>query len=44
MIGPGGLLVSHIFAVPVLWVGLEKSTQLNLDVRNIFARSHTEHY
>ncbi len=39
MIGAGGLLlvVSHLFAVPVfiLWVGLEKSIKLNLDVRNI---------
>jgi hypothetical protein len=39
MIGAGGLLlvVSHLFAVSVLilWVGLEKSIKLNLDVRNI---------
>jgi hypothetical protein len=39
MIGAGRLLlvVSHLFAVPVLilWVGLEKSIKLNLDVRNI---------
>jgi hypothetical protein len=48
LIGPGGLLlvVSHLFAVPVLvlWLGLEKSKLLNLDVRNIFAGSHTEHH
>jgi hypothetical protein len=44
MIGPSGLLVLHKFAVPVLWVGLEKSKQLNLDVRNIVLGSHTEHY
>ncbi len=41
MIGPCGLLlvVSHLFAIPVsvLLVGLQKSTQLNLDVKNIFA-------
>jgi hypothetical protein len=47
LLGPGGLLfvVSHPFAVPVLvlWLGLEKSKQLNLNVRNIFAGSHTEH-
>ncbi len=46
MIGPGGLLlvISHIFAVPVsvLWVGLQQSSQLNLDVKNIFAGSHTD--
>jgi hypothetical protein len=38
MIGQSGLvLVSGLFAVPVLvlWVGLGKSKQLNLDVRNI---------
>jgi hypothetical protein len=36
---------SHLFALPrsVLWVGLEKSKQLNLDVTNIFAESHTQH-
>jgi hypothetical protein len=36
---------SHQFAVPilVLWMGLEKSKEPNLDVRNIFAGSHTEH-
>jgi hypothetical protein len=35
---------SHLFAVlvSVLWVRLHKS-KLNLDVRNIFARSNTEH-
>jgi hypothetical protein len=39
------LVVSHVFAVAILivWVRLEKSTRLNLDVKNIFARSHTEH-
>jgi len=46
MIRPGGLLlvVSHLFLVPVsvLWVGLQKSTQLNLDVKNISAGSHTD--
>jgi hypothetical protein len=44
MIGPCGLLlvVSHLlFAAVVLWVGLEKSKELNLDVRNIFAGSDT---
>jgi hypothetical protein len=44
MIGPGGLVlvVPHLFAVPisVLWVGLQKSKYLNLDVKNIFAGSH----
>ncbi len=43
-IGLDGLLLigSHLFAilVLVLWVGLKKSKQLNLDVINIFARSH----
>jgi hypothetical protein len=41
MIGPGGL---HLFAahVSVLCVGLQKSKELNLDVRNFFAGSHTE--
>jgi hypothetical protein len=47
MIGPGGLLlvVPHLFVVPVwvLSVGLQKSTELNLDVKNIFAGSHNEH-
>ncbi len=46
-VGPGGLplVVSDLFAVPilVLWAGLQKSKLLNLDVRNIFAGSHTEH-
>jgi hypothetical protein len=41
MIGPGGLLlvVARLFSVLVLvlWVGLEKSKKLNLDVRKIFA-------
>jgi transposase-like protein len=39
-------VVSHVFAVAVfvLWVGLEKrKVKLNLDVRNIFAMSETEH-
>jgi hypothetical protein len=44
---PSGLVlvVSHLFAVSVLvlWLGLRKSKLLNLDVRNIFARSHTDH-
>jgi hypothetical protein len=44
MIRPGGLLlvVPHLFAFPVavLWVGLQKSTELNLGVKNIFAGSH----
>jgi len=43
MIRPCGLLlvVPHLFAVPVsvLWVGLQKSTLLNLDVKNIFILS-----
>jgi hypothetical protein len=45
MIGPSGLVlvVSHLFAVSVLWLGLGKSKLLNLDVRDIFATSHTEH-
>jgi hypothetical protein len=47
MIGPSGLVlvVSHLFAVSVLvlWLRLGKSKLLNLDVRNIFATSHTEH-
>jgi hypothetical protein len=46
MIGPRGLLlvVAHLFAVPVslLWVVLQKSTQLNLDVKTILAGSYTE--
>jgi hypothetical protein len=41
MIDPGGLLlvVPHLFAVPVsvLLVGLQKSTLLNLDVKNILS-------
>jgi hypothetical protein len=48
MIGPGGLplVVPHLLAVlvSVLRVGLLKSTELNLDVKNIFAGSHTEHH
>ncbi len=38
------VVVPYLFAVPVsvLWVGLQKSTQLNLDVKNIFSGSHTE--
>jgi hypothetical protein len=52
MIGPGGLLIrtSSQFADPFpgLWVGLQRSKELNLDelnldVRNTFAGSHTEH-
>jgi hypothetical protein len=48
MIGPDGLLlvVPHLFAavpVSVLLVGLQKSKQLNLHVKNTFAGSHTEH-
>jgi hypothetical protein len=39
MIGLGGLLlvVPHLFAIPVsiLGVGLQKSTKLNLNVKNI---------
>jgi hypothetical protein len=42
MIGPGGLLlvVHHLFVVPlsVLWVGLQKSKWINLDVKNIFCK------
>jgi hypothetical protein len=44
MIGPCSLLlvVSHLlFAAAVLRVGLEKSKELNLDVRNVFAGSDT---
>ncbi len=41
MIRPGGLqlVVPHLFALPVsvLRMGLQKSTELNLDVKNIFA-------
>ncbi len=44
-VGPCGLLlvVSHVFAVPVLvlWVGLEKSKEPNLDMKNIFAGLQT---
>jgi hypothetical protein len=46
MVGLGGLLVlvftHHLCAAPVLvlWVELEKSKKLNLNVRNIFAGSH----
>jgi hypothetical protein len=47
MIDPGGflLVVPNIFAVPVSvsWVALQKSKLLNLDVKNIFAGSHTAH-
>jgi hypothetical protein len=37
-------IVSHLFAVPtsLSWVLLKKSKKLNLDVRNIFAWSHTK--
>jgi len=46
MIGGLLLVVPHLFAVlvSVLWVGLIKSTELNLGVKNIFAGSHTEHH
>ncbi len=48
MIGSGDflLVVSHLFGVPVLvlWgAQLEKTKQLNLDVRNISPGSNTEH-
>jgi hypothetical protein len=40
MIGPGGLLL--VVPVSVLLVGLQKSTKLNLDVKNISqSHSHT---
>jgi hypothetical protein len=46
MVGPGGLLLvlHHLFAVAVsvVWAGLQKSKQLNLDMKKIFAGSHTE--
>jgi hypothetical protein len=46
MIGQGGLLLVlfHLFAVSVsvFWAGLQKCKQLNLDMKNIFAGSHTE--
>ncbi len=46
MIGPGALLlvVPRLFPVPVsvLWVGLQKSIELNLDVKHILVRLHTE--
>jgi hypothetical protein len=42
LIGPRGLVlvVSHVFAVPVLvlWVELEKTKKLNLDVKNMFLK------
>jgi hypothetical protein len=40
MLRPGGLLlvVLHLSRFSVLWVGLQKSKLLNLDVKNIFAR------
>jgi hypothetical protein len=48
LIGPSGLLlvVSHLLAVPsVSFRGVvPKNIHYNLDVRNIFARSHTEHW
>jgi hypothetical protein len=48
LIGPGEflLLVSHLFAVPVLdfMGGVGKSEKVNLDVRDIFAGLHTEHH
>lgn len=39
------LVVSHVFAVAILivWVRLEKSKWLNLDVKNNFKWSHNEH-
>jgi hypothetical protein len=47
MIGPDGLLlvVFHLFAVPVLisWAEFGRKKKLNLNVRNVFAGSHTEH-
>ncbi len=47
MNGAGGLVlvVSHLFDVPIsiLLVVLQKTKQLNLDAKNIFAGSHTEH-
>jgi len=47
IIGPGGLLlvVPHpLFVVPVsvLWVGVQKSKKVKLDVKNKFAGSHIE--
>jgi hypothetical protein len=48
LIGQGEflLLVSHLFAVPVLdfMGGVGKSKKVNLDVRDIFAGLHTEHH
>jgi hypothetical protein len=46
MICPDGLLlvVSHLFAVLVLWVGLEKTKKPNLNVRNTFVGSHIGHW
>jgi hypothetical protein len=48
LIGPGEflLLVSHLFAVPVLDFtgGVGKSKNVNLHVRDIFAGLHTEHH
>jgi len=41
MIRPGGLQL--VVPVSVLWMGLQQSTELNLDVKHIFAGSHTEH-
>jgi hypothetical protein len=49
-IGPGGLLFTSSPIYPLsecqlyVWVGLRKSTKLNLDVKNIFRGSHTEHW
>ncbi len=36
---------SHLFAIPVsiYWWVATKKKKLNLDIRNTFARSHTEH-
>jgi len=40
------LVVPHLFAIPVsiLWLGLQRSEQLNLDVKITLAESHTEHH
>jgi hypothetical protein len=47
MVVPDGLLlvVFHLFAVPVLilWAELGKKKKLYLNVRNVFAGSHTEY-
>jgi hypothetical protein len=43
--GASPLAASHLFVVSilVLWVRLETSQQLNLDMRSISAGSHIEH-